>query len=83
MQIDEAIETLASHLRTNPKYREAWKSNIACHAMDEGLEPDAATRAADSFLRTLCEGAEVVAADKEQDDFKFEVGEAAGSWWYR
>lgn len=46
-----ALERLSRAFRSDPDYARGWQANIACAAMDEGLEPAAANRAAARFLK--------------------------------
>ncbi len=46
-----AVERLSRAFRWDPDYAQGWHANIACAAMDEGLDPAAANRAASRFMK--------------------------------
>ena len=46
-----ALERLSRALQADPDYANGWHANVACAAMDEGLDPAAANRAATRFMR--------------------------------
>lgn len=46
-----AVERLSRAFQADPDYANAWHANVACAAMDEGLDPAAANRAGTRFMR--------------------------------
>lgn len=46
-----AVERLSRAFKADPDYALGWQANVACAAMDEGLDPAAANRAAWRFMR--------------------------------
>ena len=45
-----AMKSLSDAMREDPDYAWSWHCNLACCAMDEGLDREAANRAAERFM---------------------------------
>ncbi len=45
-----AVDALRRHFIRDPDFAHTWHANIACAAMDEGLDPKRANQAASRFM---------------------------------
>ena len=51
--VKQAMEVLTEAVRQDPDYAWTWQANLAASAFDEGMEIDAANRAAARFMKLL------------------------------
>ena len=68
MNTKEAMDHLRGTLKADPDYAWAWHSNIAMAAVDEGMEREAANRAAARFMKN-CFGVDTLSDGRADDEW--------------